>query len=71
MAETLSAVVRGTGPGIVLVHGAGGSAVGSWGPLLDPLAKSWSVVAPDNPEADRVYAKEQAARRAQDKIQPD
>lgn len=34
---------------MVLVHGVGGSAAGSWGPIQEPLARTHTVVAPDNP----------------------
>lgn len=46
---SLWALVRGRGPGLLLVHGAGGSAIGTWGPLLRPLSSSFTVVAPDLP----------------------
>ncbi|MER5351501.1 alpha/beta fold hydrolase [Kitasatospora sp. NPDC002551] len=48
-AAPLAAVVRGTGPGLLLAHGAGGSARDNWGPLLDDLAAHRTVVAPDYP----------------------
>lgn len=45
----LARIVRGTGPGLLLAHGAGGSARDNWGPLLDDLAAHRTVVAPDFP----------------------
>jgi pimeloyl-ACP methyl ester carboxylesterase len=35
MAEHFAHVVRGSGPGILLAHGAGGSIAGNYGPILD------------------------------------
>ncbi|MCL2582207.1 MAG: alpha/beta hydrolase [Streptosporangiales bacterium] len=40
---------RGNSTGVVLVHGAGGSAAGSWGPVAGRLAQHCRVIAPDNP----------------------
>ncbi|GAA1411872.1 alpha/beta fold hydrolase [Kitasatospora putterlickiae] len=48
-AAPLARTVRGTGPGLLLAHGAGGSAHENWGPLLDDLAAHRTVVAPDYP----------------------
>ncbi|MFC5663276.1 alpha/beta fold hydrolase [Kitasatospora misakiensis] len=45
----LAAIVRGSGPGLLLAHGAGGSARDNWGPLIDDLAAHRTVVAPDYP----------------------
>ncbi|MFD5081044.1 alpha/beta fold hydrolase [Kitasatospora sp. NPDC058406] len=45
----LARIVRGSGPGLLLAHGAGGSARDNWGPLLDDLAAHRTVVAPDYP----------------------
>ncbi|MFD0279377.1 alpha/beta fold hydrolase [Kitasatospora sp. NPDC127111] len=45
----LARIVRGSGPGLLLAHGAGGSARDNWGPLLDDLAAHRTVVAPDFP----------------------
>lgn len=47
--EPLAYADRGDGAGVVLVHGAGGSAKGSWGPLAGMLARRYRVIAPDNP----------------------
>jgi pimeloyl-ACP methyl ester carboxylesterase len=40
-------VVDGSGPGLVLVHGTGGSGEVDWGPLLDRFTDAWTVVRPD------------------------
>jgi len=40
-------LVDGSGPGLVLVHGTGGSAELSWTPLLERLTAEWTVVRPD------------------------
>ncbi|GLZ29995.1 alpha/beta hydrolase [Lentzea sp. NBRC 105346] len=45
----LSSVVRGSGPALLLVHGAGGSVVSNYGPVLAPLTKKFTVIAPDLP----------------------
>jgi pimeloyl-ACP methyl ester carboxylesterase len=39
--------VAGSGPGLVLVHGTGGSGAIDWGPLLDRFTDAWTVVCPD------------------------
>ena len=39
--------VDGEGPGVVLVHGTGGSAETSWTEMIDRLASRWTVVRPD------------------------
>lgn len=49
MAEHFARVVRGTGPGILLAHGGGGSVAGNYGPILDDLATTHTVVGPDYP----------------------
>ena len=46
---TLARTVRGSGPGLILVHGAGGSAQVNFGPILDDLAGNRTVVAVDLP----------------------
>ncbi|MFE4970573.1 alpha/beta fold hydrolase [Kitasatospora sp. NPDC056651] len=48
-ATPLARLVRGSGPGLLLAHGAGGSARDNWGPLLPHLATHRTVVAPDYP----------------------
>ncbi len=45
----LSCVVQGSGPGLLLCHGAGGSISSNFGALLSPLAEHFTVVAPDYP----------------------
>jgi pimeloyl-ACP methyl ester carboxylesterase len=49
MAEHFAHIVRGSGPGILLAHGGGGSVEGNFGPLLDDLAATHTVVGPDYP----------------------
>ena len=44
---TVSYAVDGAGPGLVLVHGAGGSADGNWAHLVDGFASDRTVVRPD------------------------
>lgn len=39
--------VDGEGPGLVLVHGTGGTAETNWAHLLPALARHWTVVRPD------------------------
>ncbi|MFE5586447.1 alpha/beta fold hydrolase [Kitasatospora sp. NPDC056531] len=45
----LARIVQGSGPGLLLAHGAAGSAWDNWGPLLPDLAAHRTVVAPDYP----------------------
>ncbi|MFI6844019.1 alpha/beta fold hydrolase [Kitasatospora sp. NPDC050467] len=45
----LARTVLGSGPGLLLAHGAGGSGINNWGPLLEDLAAHRTVVAPDFP----------------------
>ncbi|MFD9703229.1 alpha/beta fold hydrolase [Lentzea sp. NPDC059081] len=45
----LSTLIRGTGPALLLVHGAGGSVQANYGPVLAPLTQRFTVVAPDLP----------------------
>jgi pimeloyl-ACP methyl ester carboxylesterase len=49
MAEHFAHIVRGSGPGILLAHGAGGGIEGNFGPILDDLAVTHTVVGPDYP----------------------
>jgi pimeloyl-ACP methyl ester carboxylesterase len=49
MAEHFARLVRGSGPGILLAHGGGGSVAGNYGPILDDLATTHTVVGPDYP----------------------
>jgi pimeloyl-ACP methyl ester carboxylesterase len=39
----------GSGPGILLAHGGGGSIAGNYGPILDDFATTHTVVGPDYP----------------------
>ncbi len=39
--------VDGSGPGLVLVHGTGGSGEIDWGPLVGRFSDAWTVVRPD------------------------
>ncbi|SER25094.1 Pimeloyl-ACP methyl ester carboxylesterase [Lentzea xinjiangensis] len=45
----LSTVVKGTGPALLLVHGAGGSIQANYGPVLGTLTQHFTVIAPDLP----------------------
>ena len=49
MTDHFSHVVRGAGPGLLLAHGGGGSVEGNFGPILDDLARTHTVVGPDYP----------------------
>ncbi|TDC23371.1 alpha/beta hydrolase [Streptomyces sp. 8K308] len=49
----LGRVARGSGPGLLLAHGATGSIDGNYGPLLDGLAARHTVVGPDYPGSGR------------------
>ncbi|MFJ9419370.1 cytochrome P450 [Streptomyces sp. NPDC101227] len=42
-------VVQGHGPAVVLAHGAAGSAAANFGPMVDGLARHYTVIAPDYP----------------------
>ncbi|MEU8837428.1 alpha/beta fold hydrolase, partial [Streptomyces sp900116325] len=45
----LARTSRGSGPGLALAHGAGGSVEGNYGPILDHLAARHTVVGVDYP----------------------
>ncbi|WP_194820033.1 alpha/beta fold hydrolase [Nocardia sp. XZ_19_385] len=45
----LATTTHGTGPGILLAHGAGGSIAGNYAPIIPALAVGHTVVAPDYP----------------------
>jgi pimeloyl-ACP methyl ester carboxylesterase len=45
----LTTVVKGTGPALLLVHGAGGSIQANYGPILGTLTQYFTVIAPDLP----------------------
>ncbi|GHF15742.1 hypothetical protein GCM10017786_56950 [Amycolatopsis deserti] len=49
MTEHFAHVVRGSGPGLLLAHGAGGSVQANFGPILDDLASTHTVVGRDYP----------------------
>ncbi|MEU3370363.1 alpha/beta fold hydrolase [Streptomyces sp. NPDC006711] len=49
----LARTVRGSGPGLLLAHGAGGSVEGNYGPILDGLAARHTVVGADYPGTGR------------------
>lgn len=46
---TFARTVRGSGPGLVLAHGAGGAIAANYGPILDTLAATRTVVGVDLP----------------------
>ncbi|MFI8361780.1 alpha/beta fold hydrolase [Streptomyces sp. NPDC085612] len=48
-AATFARTVLGSGPGLALAHGAGSSAAGTYGPILDGLAARHTVVGVDYP----------------------
>lgn len=49
MVEHFTYTVKGSGPGLLLAHGAGGGAEPNFGPLMADLARTHTVVAPDLP----------------------
>ncbi|MFD9965716.1 alpha/beta fold hydrolase [Amycolatopsis sp. NPDC058986] len=49
MTNHFAHVVRGSGPGLLLAHGAGGTVAGNFGPILDDLARTHTVVGADYP----------------------
>lgn len=49
MVEHFTSTVKGSGPGLLLAHGSGGGAEANFGPLMDDLAATHTVVAPDLP----------------------
>lgn len=51
MTKHFAHVVRGSGPGLLLAHGGGGSIEGNFGTILDDLARTHTVVGPDYPGA--------------------
>lgn len=44
MNGNFTATVRGRGPGLLLAHGAGGSVDANFGPVLDDLARTHTLV---------------------------
>lgn len=51
--SSLGRLVRGTGPGLLLAHGAGGGIDANYGPILDTLAAQHTVIGPDYPGTGR------------------
>ncbi|MBP2705821.1 alpha/beta fold hydrolase [Microbispora sp. RL4-1S] len=49
MTDILDFEVRGTGPGLVLIHGTGSTGPATWAPLLDALAAEHTVLLPNMP----------------------
>jgi pimeloyl-ACP methyl ester carboxylesterase len=49
----LSTTVQGTGPALLLVHGAAGSVQANFGPVLGTLGQRFTVIAPDLPGSGR------------------
>ena len=45
----LARTVRGSGPGLVLAHGAGGGVKENFAPIMDHLAADYTVVGVDYP----------------------
>ncbi|SDM45956.1 alpha/beta fold hydrolase [Allokutzneria albata] len=52
-ASSLGRIVRGSGPGLLLAHGASGGIEPNFGPILDGLAERFTVVGPDYPGTGR------------------
>ncbi|MFD7735530.1 alpha/beta fold hydrolase [Kitasatospora phosalacinea] len=52
-ASRLGRIVRGTGPGLLLAHGAGGGIDANYGPVMDTLAAEHTVIGPDYPGSGR------------------
>lgn len=48
---TLSRIVSGRGPAVVLIHGTGADAGANWGPLIESLSGRYTVLAPNLPGA--------------------
>lgn len=49
MTENFATLVRGSGPGLLLAHGGGGAVAANFGPIIDRLARTHTVVGPDYP----------------------
>lgn len=47
--QNLAYEVAGSGPALVLIHGTSSTPRGTWGPCVDELAKSYTVVLPHLP----------------------
>lgn len=51
MTEHFAPLALGQGPGLLLAHGAGGGVTANFGPLLDDLSRTHTVVGADYPAA--------------------
>lgn len=51
MSRNFRSTIRGHGPGLVLAHGAGGGIEANFGPLIDDLARTHTVIGADYPGA--------------------
>ncbi|MFF5987906.1 alpha/beta fold hydrolase [Prauserella flavalba] len=49
MTEHFATTVLGSGPGLLLAHGGGGGVAANYGPILDDLARTHTVVGADYP----------------------
>jgi pimeloyl-ACP methyl ester carboxylesterase len=49
MINSLSYETRGSGPGLILLHGTSSTGLGSWGTVIDQLAAEHTVVLPNLP----------------------
>lgn len=64
MVKHFAHLVRGSGPGLLLAHGSGGSVEGNFGTILDDLAAAHTVVGPDYPGAGQTPRSEARAPEA-------
>ncbi|MFF4329100.1 alpha/beta fold hydrolase [Streptomyces sp. NPDC001591] len=51
--RSLGRIVRGTGPGLLLAHGAGGGIDANFGPVMGALSAEHTVIGPDYPGTGR------------------
>ncbi|MFF9091228.1 alpha/beta fold hydrolase [Streptomyces sp. NPDC014991] len=58
-ASRLGRIVRGTGPGLLLAHGAGGGIDANYGPIMDTLTAEHTVIGPDYPGSGRTERSEE------------
>ncbi|MYS09644.1 alpha/beta fold hydrolase [Streptomyces sp. SID6041] len=58
--SSLGRIVQGTGPGLLLAHGAGGGIDANFGPIMASLAAHHTVVGPDYPGTGRTPRAENA-----------
>lgn len=49
MSKHFAHVVQGSGPGLLLAHGGGGSVAGNFGSIIDDLARTHTVIGADYP----------------------